>query len=114
MPEEHNRVLTDPLSDLLLVPSRTAEQNLKREHPRGRIMYVGDVMVDVADLFRPRARENVAALERAGVRPASSSSPPRTAPRTSTIPRACGARRRCCSPCRTPWSCRCTRARGRA
>jgi UDP-N-acetylglucosamine 2-epimerase (non-hydrolysing)/UDP-GlcNAc3NAcA epimerase len=69
MPEEQNRVLTDALSDLLLVPSRTAEENLKREHPRGRIMYVGDVMVDVADLFRPRARENLAALERAGVQP---------------------------------------------
>lgn len=69
MPEEQNRVLTDALSDLLLVPSRTAERNLQREHPRGRIVYVGDVMVDVADLFRPRARENLAALERAGVRP---------------------------------------------
>jgi UDP-N-acetylglucosamine 2-epimerase (non-hydrolysing)/UDP-GlcNAc3NAcA epimerase len=69
MPEEQNRVLTDALSDLLLVPSRTAEANLEREHPRGRIVYVGDVMVDVADLFRPKARENMAALERAGVTP---------------------------------------------
>jgi UDP-N-acetylglucosamine 2-epimerase (non-hydrolysing)/UDP-GlcNAc3NAcA epimerase len=69
MPEEQNRVLTDALSDLLLVPSRTAQRNLERESPRGRIVYVGDVMVDVADLFRPKARENVAALERAGVTP---------------------------------------------
>jgi UDP-N-acetylglucosamine 2-epimerase (non-hydrolysing)/UDP-GlcNAc3NAcA epimerase len=69
MPEEQNRVLTDALSDLLLVPSQTAQANLEREHPRGRIVYVGDVMVDVADLFRPKARENTAALERAGVTP---------------------------------------------
>jgi UDP-GlcNAc3NAcA epimerase len=69
MPEEQNRVLTDALSDLLLVPSKTAQANLEREHPRGRVVYVGDVMVDVADLFRPAARENTAALERAGVTP---------------------------------------------
>jgi len=67
MPEEQNRVLTDALSDLLLVPSRTAQANLEREHPRGRIVYVGDVMVDVADLFRPKARENTAVLERYSV-----------------------------------------------
>jgi UDP-N-acetylglucosamine 2-epimerase (non-hydrolysing)/UDP-GlcNAc3NAcA epimerase len=62
-------VLTDALSDLLLVPSRTAQANLEREHPRGRIVYVGDVMVDVADLFRPKARENTAILERYGLQP---------------------------------------------
>jgi UDP-N-acetylglucosamine 2-epimerase (non-hydrolysing)/UDP-GlcNAc3NAcA epimerase len=69
MPEEQNRVLTDALSDLLLVPSRTAQANLEREHPRGRIVYVGDVMVDVADLFRPRAQENTAILDQYGLQP---------------------------------------------
>ena len=69
MPEEQNRVLTDALSDLLLVPSPAAHANLEREHPRGRIVYVGDVMVDVADLFRPIAAENTAVLERYGVEP---------------------------------------------
>ncbi len=69
MPEEQNRVLTDALSDLLLVPSHTARENLEREHPRGRIVYVGDVMVDVADLFRPTARANTAVLERYSVEP---------------------------------------------
>src|SRR5690606_3450236 len=60
---------TDALSDLLLVPSPAAQANLEREHPRGRIVYVGDVMVDVADLFRPMAAENTAVLERYGVEP---------------------------------------------
>jgi len=69
MPEEQNRVLTDALSDLLLCPSHTAVANLEREHPRGEIRYVGDVMVDVADLFRPKARENGAILEELGVAP---------------------------------------------
>jgi UDP-N-acetylglucosamine 2-epimerase (non-hydrolysing)/UDP-GlcNAc3NAcA epimerase len=70
MPEELNRVLTDHLSDVLLCPSETAVENLEREHVAGRVELVGDVMVDVALLFQPRALRNVAPLERAGVAPA--------------------------------------------
>jgi UDP-N-acetylglucosamine 2-epimerase (non-hydrolysing)/UDP-GlcNAc3NAcA epimerase len=69
MPEELNRVLTDHLADLLLCPSATAVANLERENVAGRIELVGDVMVDVALLFQPRARADDAALERAGVGP---------------------------------------------
>jgi UDP-N-acetylglucosamine 2-epimerase len=68
MPEELNRVLTDHLSDVLLCPSPTAVENLAREHVAGRVELVGDVMVDVALLFQPRAREDDAPLRRAGVR----------------------------------------------
>ena len=35
MPEELNRVLTDHLSDLLLCPSQTAVDNLRREGVAG-------------------------------------------------------------------------------
>jgi len=59
MPEEVNRVLTDAVSDLLLCSSGVAAENLRRESAHGEIVEVGDVMVDVAELFRPRA----AALE---------------------------------------------------
>lgn len=47
MPEEVNRVLTDRLSDLLLVPSRDAPANLVAEgiDPE-RIVFVGNVMID--------------------------------------------------------------------
>ena len=69
MPEELNRVLTDHLSDLLLCPSGTAVENLEREHVAGRVELVGDVMVDIATLFRPRAMEDPRPLERAGVTP---------------------------------------------
>jgi UDP-N-acetylglucosamine 2-epimerase (non-hydrolysing)/UDP-GlcNAc3NAcA epimerase len=69
MPEELNRVLTDHLSDLLLCPSATAVENLEREHVAGRVEMVGDVMVDVAMLFQPRAVRDTVALERAGVTP---------------------------------------------
>ena len=67
MPEELNRVLTDHLSDLLLCPSPTAVANLEREHVAGRIELVGDVMVDVALLFQPRARADDGPLREAGV-----------------------------------------------
>jgi len=69
MPEEVNRVLTDHLADLLLCPSPTAVANLERENAAGRIELVGDVMVDVALLFQPRAQVDDAPLREADVRP---------------------------------------------
>jgi UDP-N-acetylglucosamine 2-epimerase (non-hydrolysing)/UDP-GlcNAc3NAcA epimerase len=69
MPEELNRVLTDHLSDLLLCPTPTAVGNLERESVVGRVELVGDVMVDVADLIRPRAQREDGPLEEAGVEP---------------------------------------------
>jgi UDP-N-acetylglucosamine 2-epimerase len=67
MPEELNRVLTDHLADVLLCPSPTAVANLEREHVAGRIELVGDVMVDLALLFQPRARADDGPLRAAGV-----------------------------------------------
>ncbi len=47
MPEEINRVLTDQLSDLLLIPSQDASENLLREGISAeRIVFVGNVMID--------------------------------------------------------------------
>jgi UDP-N-acetylglucosamine 2-epimerase len=69
MPEELNRVLTDHLSDVLLCASETAVANLEREHVAGRVELVGDVMVDVALLFQPRALGDETPLARAGVAP---------------------------------------------
>ncbi|MCW3047574.1 MAG: hypothetical protein JWO74_1858 [Solirubrobacterales bacterium] len=69
MPEELNRVLTDHLSDLLLCPSATAVANLEAERVAGRVELAGDVMVDVARLFQPRAAADDAPLQRAGVEP---------------------------------------------
>jgi UDP-N-acetylglucosamine 2-epimerase (non-hydrolysing)/UDP-GlcNAc3NAcA epimerase len=67
MPEELNRVLTDHLSDLLLVPTPAAEENLRRESVAGRVELVGDVMVDVARLMAPRARARTDVLAPWGV-----------------------------------------------
>ncbi len=63
MPEELNRVLTDHASDLLLCPSQTAVDNLRREGVAGEVVLVGDVMVDIAHLFQPRAREETPAFQ---------------------------------------------------
>jgi UDP-N-acetylglucosamine 2-epimerase (non-hydrolysing) len=47
MPEEHNRVLTDHASDLLLAPTANAMIHLKNEGLQSRSVLVGDVMADV-------------------------------------------------------------------
>lgn len=52
MPEEQNRVLTDHLSDLLLVPSEVARRNLESEGIKGSaVVQVGDIMYDAARQF---------------------------------------------------------------
>jgi UDP-N-acetylglucosamine 2-epimerase (non-hydrolysing) len=51
MPEEINRVVTDRLADILLTPSRDADENLVREGVASeRIHFVGNIMIDT--LFR--------------------------------------------------------------
>lgn len=52
MPEEHNRVMTDHASDLLLAPTNVAVDHLKNEGLENRTVLVGDVMTDV--LFETR------------------------------------------------------------
>jgi UDP-N-acetylglucosamine 2-epimerase (non-hydrolysing) len=47
MPEEINRIVTDRLADLLLTPSRDADETLLREgEPPEQIVFVGNVMID--------------------------------------------------------------------
>jgi UDP-N-acetylglucosamine 2-epimerase len=67
MPEELNRVLTDHLSSLLLCPSQAPADQLARESVNGTVEVVGDVMVDVALLVQPRARQDDVPLRDAGV-----------------------------------------------
>jgi UDP-GlcNAc3NAcA epimerase len=70
MPEERNRIATDQLSDLLLCSSDTSAENLRSEGISGKVEIVGDVMVDVALRWQPRARERTADLAKdLGVQP---------------------------------------------
>jgi UDP-N-acetylglucosamine 2-epimerase len=57
MPEEHNRIETDRLSQLLLCPDERSRATLQAEGVDGRIEVVGDVMYDASLLFAPLARE---------------------------------------------------------
>ncbi|WP_061007840.1 UDP-N-acetylglucosamine 2-epimerase (non-hydrolyzing) [Vibrio sp. CUB2] len=59
MPEEVNRILTDQVSDLLFCPTDTALANLDREgfsDKACKIEKVGDVMLDAAFYYKPKAR----------------------------------------------------------
>lgn len=60
MPEEINRILTDRISTLLLCPTDTAVNNLKREgfeHFDIQIVKNGDVMQDAALFYAAKAEE---------------------------------------------------------
>ncbi len=58
MPEEHNRVVTDHLADLLLTPSKDADANLAREGiDSNRIKLVGNVMIDTLVRLLPVAQD---------------------------------------------------------
>jgi UDP-N-acetylglucosamine 2-epimerase (non-hydrolysing) len=60
MPEEVNRIVTDRLADLLLTPSRDADDNLLAEGtPPEKIHLVGNVMIDTL-----RRHVRLATLER--------------------------------------------------
>lgn len=69
MPEEINRVLTDQLSDLLLCPTPTAVENLRREGVTAGVHLVGDVMYDALLDSAERADHTSTILERLGVEP---------------------------------------------
>ena len=54
MPEEINRLLTDAVSEYLFVTEESGRQNLLREGTdQGKIHFVGNVMIDSLEQFRP-------------------------------------------------------------
>lgn len=58
MPEEINRVLTDQISDLLLITSEEARSNLLAEgRPAESIVMVGNPMIDTLERLLPRSGE---------------------------------------------------------
>ncbi|MEA2024627.1 MAG: UDP-N-acetylglucosamine 2-epimerase (non-hydrolyzing), partial [Actinomycetota bacterium] len=63
MPEEHNRVLTDHLSDLLLAPTETALNNLRTEGiDERRIEVTGNTVVEAVRRLIPTGDESDAIL----------------------------------------------------
>ena len=71
MPEEANRIVTDSLSDLLLVSEPSGVDNLRAEgQPEDRIRLVGNVMIDtLLHLVKQAARRPL--LQKLGITPGS-------------------------------------------
>lgn len=55
MPEEHNRRLTDHVSEFLFAPTATAEMNLRRENVWGKIFVTGNTVIDAVAQHLPIA-----------------------------------------------------------
>ncbi len=69
MPEEHNRVVIDHVSDLLFVTSENSVRNLQKEGIRGRVLVTGNPIVDASLQHLDVARRKSGVLERLGVEP---------------------------------------------
>lgn len=68
MPEEHNRVMADHLSDLCLAPTVTAEGNLRAEGiPSERIVVTGNTVVEALVRLMPSDGEQASVLSSFGV-----------------------------------------------
>jgi UDP-N-acetylglucosamine 2-epimerase (non-hydrolysing) len=68
MPEELNRVVTDHISNLLLCPTQTATDNLKKEGITDGVYLVGDVMVDALKHNAEIARKKSQIIKNLGLK----------------------------------------------
>jgi len=68
MPEEHNRVMIDHISEILLAPTTQAVENLKSEGIKGKIFLVGNVISDAVIENKPIAEKKSKILEEVGVK----------------------------------------------
>jgi UDP-N-acetylglucosamine 2-epimerase (non-hydrolysing) len=70
MPEEHNRVVTDHVADLLLAPTATSRDNLLAEGiPDERIVVTGNTVVEAVTELLPSAAERRSLADSFGVTP---------------------------------------------
>jgi UDP-N-acetylglucosamine 2-epimerase (non-hydrolysing) len=59
MPEEHNRIITDDLSDIFFVTEKSGYDNLVKEgKTEGNIHWVGNTMIDTLVAFNPEIRKS--------------------------------------------------------
>jgi UDP-N-acetylglucosamine 2-epimerase (non-hydrolysing) len=70
MPEEHNRVIADHLSDLCLAPTEVSVANLRAESiPDDRIVVTGNTVVESVRALLPDAEERASHLAALGLEP---------------------------------------------
>ena len=63
MPEEHNRIMVDHISDLLFAPTVDAKVNLAAEHVHGRVFVTGNTVIDAVMQYVPLAEKVSRILE---------------------------------------------------
>lgn len=63
MPEEHNRIMVDHVSDVLFAPTSDSERNLRAEHVHGKIFVTGNTVIDAALQYMPIAEKTSKALK---------------------------------------------------
>ncbi|KFM18783.1 UDP-N-acetylglucosamine 2-epimerase protein [Marine Group I thaumarchaeote SCGC AAA799-P11] len=51
MPEEHNRIATDHISELLFAPTKNSQKNLKNEKVHGKIFVTGNTVIDSINMY---------------------------------------------------------------
>jgi len=51
MPEEHNRIVVDHLSELLFAPTKTTKSNLQSEKVHGKIFVTGNTVIDAINIY---------------------------------------------------------------
>jgi len=64
MPEEHNRRLTDHISEYLFAPTARAEANLKKENVWGKIYVTGNTIIDAVLQHLPIAEKKSKILKK--------------------------------------------------
>lgn len=68
MPEEHNRIIVDHISDLLFAPTPSAARQLRHESVRGTVHIVGNTIVDSVLANRQRTHKSKI-VSRLGLKP---------------------------------------------
>jgi UDP-N-acetylglucosamine 2-epimerase (non-hydrolysing) len=64
MPEEHNRRLTDHISDYLFSPTERAKANLLKENAWGKIYLTGNTVIDAVEQHLPIAEKKSSIMEK--------------------------------------------------
>lgn len=64
MPEEHNRRLTDHLSEYLFAPTKNSKANLKKENVWGKIYVTGNTVIDAVMQHMPLAEKKSEILKK--------------------------------------------------
>ena len=63
MPEEHNRIMVDHVSDLLFAPTMDSKVNLSSEHVHGKVFVTGNTAIDAVMRYVPLAEKVSRILE---------------------------------------------------